>query len=119
MLRSTPPPQPQPGPLPVRPTNEQEHCAKRTYESYRHHRDQLTSRFCYVRGGRGANIPALASVGLVTEASSTGLSTKKALMTRERLRAGLHDPRGLLNLVGSSTDALERTKKWELMKSAG
>ena len=64
-------------------------------------------------------IPALASVGIVSEASSTGLSTKKALMTRERLRAGLHDPRGLLNLVGSSTDALERTKKWELMKSAG
>ena len=64
-------------------------------------------------------IPALASVGMVSDASNTGLSTKKALMTRERLRAGLHDPRGLLNLVGSSTDALERTKKWELMKSAG
>ena len=64
-------------------------------------------------------IPALASVGIVSDASNTGLSTKKALMTRERLRAGLHDPRGLLNLVGSSTDALERTKKWELMKSAG
>ena len=64
-------------------------------------------------------VPALASVGIVSEASSTGLSTKKALMTRERLRAGLHDPRGLLNLVGSSTDALERTKKLELKKSAG
>ena len=28
-------------------------------------------------------------------------------------------PRGLLNLVGYSTNALERTKKLELLKSAG
>ena len=64
-------------------------------------------------------IPALASVGVVSGTDSTGLSGKKVLMTRERLRAGLHDPKGLLNLVGSSTDALERTKKLELLKSAG
>ena len=44
---------------------------------------------------------------------------KKTLMTREKLRSGLHDPKGLLNLVGPSTDALERTKRLELLKSAG
>ena len=64
-------------------------------------------------------IPALAAVGIVDSACSTTLSPKKTLRTRERLRAGLHDPRGLLNLVGSSTNALERTKKLELLKSAG
>ena len=64
-------------------------------------------------------IPALASVGVVADACDTGLSAKKTLMTRERLRAGLHDPKGLLNLVGSSTNALERTKKLELLKNAG
>ena len=40
-------------------------------------------------------------------------------MTREKLRAGLHDARGLLDLAGPSTHALERTKKLELLKSAG
>ena len=64
-------------------------------------------------------IPALASVGFVTDACDTALSAKKTLMTRERLRAGLHDPKGLLCLVGPSTDALERTKRLELLKSAG
>ena len=68
---------------------------------------------------RRTTIPALASVGIVAEACDTGLSAKKTLMTRERLRAGLHDPKGLLNLVGPSTDALERTKRLELLKSAG
>ena len=64
-------------------------------------------------------IPAVASVGIVSEACNTGLSAKKTLMTRERLRAGLHDPKGLLCLVGPSSDALERTKRLELLKSAG
>ena len=68
---------------------------------------------------RRTTIPALASVGIVAEAGDTGLSAKKTLMTRERLRARLHDPKGLLNLVGPSTDALERTKRLELLKSAG
>ena len=40
-------------------------------------------------------------------------------MTREKLRAGLHDPRGLLKMVGSSTNALERAKKMEILKSSG
>ena len=40
-------------------------------------------------------------------------------MTREKLRAGLHDPRGLLNITGSSTNAIERMKRLELLKSAG
>ena len=44
---------------------------------------------------------------------------KRILMTREKLRAASHDPQGLLNLGGSSTNALERTKKLELLKSAG
>ena len=64
-------------------------------------------------------VPSLAAVGAVDSACNTGLSPKKTLRTRERLRAGLHDPRGLLNLVGSSTNALERTKKLELLKSSG
>ena len=64
---------------------------------------------------RKGTIPALASVGIVADACDTGLSVKKTLMKRERLRAGLHDPRGLLNLVKPSTDALERTNTivWE------
>ena len=36
-----------------------------------------------------------------------------------KLRAGTNDPKGLLNLVGSSTNALERTKKIELLKTSG
>ena len=40
-------------------------------------------------------------------------------MTREKLRSGLHDPRGLLNIAGSPTNALERMKRLELLKSAG
>ena len=35
---------------------------------------------------------------------------KNVLLTREKLRAGLTDPKGLLNLVDSSTNALEHTK---------
>ena len=61
-----------------------------------------------------SNIPALSAFG------SDGQTTKKhVLKTRQILRAGLNDPRGLLNLVDSSTNALERTKKLELLKSAG
>ena len=41
------------------------------------------------------------------------------LVTRQKLRAGLDDPRGLLNLATSSTNALERTKQLELLKSSG
>ena len=40
-------------------------------------------------------------------------------MTREKLRSGIHDPRGLLSMVSSSTNALERAKKLEILKSAG
>ena len=31
----------------------------------------------------------------------------------------MHDQKGLLNLVWSSTDALEKTKRLELLKTAG
>ena len=48
-----------------------------------------------------------------------GASKHRALMTRERLRAGQHDPKGLLDLVNTSTSALEHAKKLELRKSAG
>ena len=47
------------------------------------------------------------------------VSKKQALLTREKLRAGMHDPRGLLKSVGSTTNALERAKKMEVLKSAG
>ena len=67
-----------------------------------------------------SKVPALASLSQVTLGeTSTTASVKKVLETRERLRAGLDDPRGLLNLVGSSTTALERTKRLVLLKSAG
>ena len=71
-------------------------------------------------GLKRSKIPALASVGDVTGDSITSKTAKRRiLMTREKLRAASHDPKGLLNLVGSSTSALERTKKLELLKSAG
>ena len=66
-----------------------------------------------------SKIPALASISQVVGETSTAASVKKVLETREKLRAGLDDPKGLLNLVDSSTAALERTKRLELLKSAG
>ena len=65
-----------------------------------------------------SKISALASINQVAEALA-GASSKKALVTREKLRAGMHDQKALLNLVGSSTDALEKTKRLELLKTAG
>ena len=44
---------------------------------------------------------------------------KKWLLTRQKLRSGLHDPRGLLDLAGPTTNALDRTKKLELLKGKG
>ena len=38
---------------------------------------------------------------------------------REKLRAGINHPTGLLNHVDSSTNALQRTKKLELLKTSG
>ena len=67
-----------------------------------------------------SKVPALASiaqVALTDELHNT--PKKKILMTREKLRSGLHDPRGLLNIAGSSTNALERMMRLELLKSAG
>ena len=67
-----------------------------------------------------SKVPALASVAQVTaESDLQNTPKKKVLMTREKLRSGLHDPRGLLDLSGSSTNALERMKRLELLKSAG
>ena len=45
-------------------------------------------------------------------------SKKNILLGREKLRAGLHDPKELMDLVGYSTNALERTMKLELLKSS-
>ena len=67
-----------------------------------------------------SSIPALASLHLLTGDDEEGKATKKSvLVTRERLRAGVDDPKGLLNLVDSSTNALEQAKKLELLKNAG
>ena len=65
-------------------------------------------------------VPALASVAQVpAEDELHNTPKKKVLMTREKLRAGLHDPRGLLDIAGSPTNALEHMKRLELLKSAG
>ena len=67
-----------------------------------------------------SQVPALASIeDLLGSDSGSGAVKKRTLLTREKLRAGMHDPKGLLNLVGHSTNALDRTKKLELLKSAG
>ena len=69
---------------------------------------------------RKNSIPALASLSRVQELIGQGSVTKKqALLTREKLRAGAHDPRGLLKMVGSSTSALERAKQMEILKCSG
>ena len=67
-----------------------------------------------------SRIPVLASFGeLAGIFGSDKAAKKRVLMTREKLRAATHDPKGLLSLVDSSTNALERTKRLELLKSAG
>ena len=67
-----------------------------------------------------SEVPALATVAAVTMSDTVdGTPTKKVLMTREKLRAAQLDPRGLLNLVDSSTIALERAKKNEFLKTSG
>ena len=66
-----------------------------------------------------SKVPALASLASVGGFNSDGSPSKRVIVTREKLRAGLHDHRGLLDLSGSSTNALERTKKLELLKSSG
>ena len=67
-----------------------------------------------------SRVPALASLGeLAGVLSSDKTAKKRILMTRAKLRAATHDPKGLLSLVDSSTNALERTKRLELLKSAG
>ena len=67
-----------------------------------------------------SRVPALASLqhspGGV---NADGTVKKNVLITREKLRAGLQDPKGLLDLVESSTNALEHTKKLELLKTSG
>ena len=65
-------------------------------------------------------IPALASIRQIASGVESGQSEKKnILITREKLRMGLHNPKGLLDLVGSTTNALERTKRLELLKTSG
>ena len=67
-----------------------------------------------------STIPALASIKQLTGNNESGHTEKKnILITREKLRMGLHDPKGLLDLVGSTTNALERTKRMELLKTSG
>ena len=67
-----------------------------------------------------SSIPALAALERAPGGGGDGMPVKKhVLLTRQKLRAGLHDPKGLLSLVDSSTNALERTKRLELLKSSG
>ena len=67
-----------------------------------------------------STIPALASLSRMQQLVDHGCASKKqALLTREKLRSGMSDPRGLLRMVSSSTNALERAKKLEILKSAG
>ena len=72
------------------------------------------------RNTKRSRFPVLALVEQVTAEDGIGGAFKgRALMTRERLGASQHDPKGLLKLVSTSTNALEYTKKPELLKSAG
>ena len=65
-------------------------------------------------------VPELATADEILADGSDDVTTrKKVLLTREKLRAGLHNPKGLLDLVGSSTSALDRTKRLEMLKGAG
>ena len=66
-----------------------------------------------------SQIPALNALSSLAGADDTESTGKKRLLTREKLRSGLHDPKGLLDLAGPSTNALDRTKKLELLKGAG
>ena len=68
---------------------------------------------------RKSSVPALATFDRALEDCGKSSTDKRTLMTRQRLRAGVDDPKGLLDLGGTSTDALERTKKLELLKNAG
>ena len=43
----------------------------------------------------------------------------RSVVDRPQVRAGLHNPKRLLDLVGSSTSALDQTKRFELLKGAG
>ena len=64
-----------------------------------------------------SRIPALASLTEITEPEGGSRTKKCSLMTREKLRASFNDPKGLLDLMDSSTNSLKRTKKMELLKS--
>ena len=65
-------------------------------------------------------IPALSTFRHLADSSESNQAGKKnILITREKLRRGLHNPKGLLDLVGSTTNALERTKRLELLKTSG
>ena len=72
------------------------------------------------RRAKKVKSPTLTSVAHITENEGMGgSSTGRALMTREKLRAAQHDSKGLLDLVTTSTNALEHAKKLELLKSKG
>ena len=63
-----------------------------------------------------STIPALATL---QQFSGDNATKKSVLVTRAKIRAGQHDPKGLLDLMVTTTNALERTKKLELLKSSG
>ena len=68
---------------------------------------------------RRSCVPALAALEDITAGEVvTGVAKKRILLTRDILQAA-EDTRGLLNLEEKSTNALDRTKTLELLKSAG
>ena len=67
-----------------------------------------------------SKIPAVAALHLVPGGGADGQAAKKnVLVTRQKLRAAQLDPKGPLNLGNVSTNALERAKQLEMLKTAG
>ena len=91
------------------------HASKRTFSQTSH-----VEELPVIPKKKKSTIPALAALHLIPGGGGGERQPRKhVLVTRQKLRAGLDDPRGLLNLATSSTNALERTKQLELLKTSG
>ena len=67
-----------------------------------------------------STISALASSSELSRGDDLcNTAKKRTLLTREKLRAAMRDPKGLLDLAGLPTSAFDHTKELELLKSAG
>ena len=108
-------PEPSPPASKVRVSEQRDPSGKRSFSKT----DDTSTFSCTPKKAR-STISALASFRLLPGDKEEGRTVKKSvLVTREKLRAGVDDPKGLLNLVDSSTNALEQAKKLELLKNAG